>query len=110
MLCRYVAADAKLRQSCGQEGVPDQQLLGSDGAQIRNQMILRKLHRYCKALWSIWNMLSHPFWRDNVIDLFVAGAQERQQKQQKFKSLGCLSASPVRSSAFRSGRPSCTRF
>ncbi|CAE7592481.1 unnamed protein product [Symbiodinium pilosum] len=28
------------------------------------------------ALWSIWNMLSHPFWRDNVIDLFVVWPPE----------------------------------
>jgi len=28
------------------------------------------------VVWSIWNMLSHPFWRDNVLDLFVVWPQE----------------------------------
>ncbi|CAE7459599.1 unnamed protein product [Symbiodinium natans] len=28
------------------------------------------------VLWSIWNVLSHPFWRDNVVDFFVVWPQE----------------------------------
>eukprot|EP00434_Breviolum_minutum_P012770 symbB.v1.2.011254.t1/scaffold748.1/size165754/8 len=28
------------------------------------------------VLWSIWNILSHPFWRDNTIDVFMVWPEE----------------------------------
>lgn len=28
------------------------------------------------VLWSIWNILSHPFWRDNTIDVFIVYPEE----------------------------------
>ncbi|CAK9103014.1 Uncharacterized protein SCF082_LOCUS48128 [Durusdinium trenchii] len=28
------------------------------------------------VLWSLWNVLSHPFWRDNIIDIFIVWPEE----------------------------------
>ncbi|CAJ1330513.1 unnamed protein product, partial [Effrenium voratum] len=35
-------------------------------------------HHFCllAVLWTVWNLLSHPFWRDSVIDLFVMWPDE----------------------------------